>query len=183
MFTAIKNTCLSSTDKAVITKSTAQKLFGNENPVGEPIKGENKTYTVSAVIEDIPNNSHLDFNMLVSVDVRKPDWNRLSGNHNASIYVLLKPNTNVTNLKETLREYTNRHFTRNPENYEIQFQPLGDLHLASSHTMWEMNKNKFDKKSVFILLAVALLILIVSAINFVNLTNVGYSKRKRRDWH
>ena len=172
-----KNTCLSSTNKAVITKSTAQKLFGNKNPVGEAIKGENKTYTVSAVIEDIHDNSHLDFNMLVSVDARKPDWSRISGNHNASIYVLLKPNINVINLKEILREYTNRHFTRNPENYEIQFQPLCDLHLASSHTMWEMNKNKFDKKSVFILLAVALLILIVSAINFVNLTNVGYSKR------
>jgi len=172
-----KSTCLSSTNDAVITQTTARKLFGNENPVGKVIEGENKSYTINAVIEDIPDNSHLDFNMLVSVNERKANWSNMYGNHNASIYVLLKPNINVANLSQQLREYTNRHFTRNPEYYEIQFQPLSDIHLKSSHTMWEMNKNKFDSKNVYVLLAIALLILIVSAINFTNLTNVSYSKR------
>ena len=172
-------TCLSSAGNTVITKQTATLLFGNENPMGRIIRRDSsKAYVVSAVIDDIPINSHLNFNMLIPIDERKSHWDIHNGNHNASIYVLLKKGINANNLKENLRQFTNTHFTRNPDKYDIQLQPLSDLHLNSGQTIWEMNKNKFDKTYVAILVLIAFLLLAISSINFFNLTMAGLSRRK-----
>ncbi|HEY4784929.1 MAG TPA: FtsX-like permease family protein [Bacteroidales bacterium] len=172
-------TCLSSSENAVITKQTAAKLFGKGNPIGKIIRRDStKAYVVSAVMEDIPTNSHLNFNMLLPINERKPAWDGRNGNHNASIYVLLKKGIRASDLKNNLHLFTNRHFTRNPEKYDMQLQPLGDLHLNSDQTIWEINKNKFNKTYVAILLVIAFLLLSISAINFFNLTLAGLSKRK-----
>ncbi len=172
-------TCLSSVNNVVITRKTAVNLFGVDNPLGETIRKEgDKEYTVTGVIEDVPANSHLDFNMLISIEERKPGWNRNSGNHNASVYVLLEEGIKVENLKDNLRAFTDKHITHHPEKSELQFQPLKDLHLSSSHTIWEMNKNKFNKTYVAVLLLIGSLLLAISAINFFNLTMVSFSKRK-----
>ena len=173
-------TCLSSIDDAVITKSTADKLFGEENPVGKTIKPEGgQTFVVSAVIKDIPASSHLNFNMLVSIDRRRPQWNRNNGNHNASVYVLLKKGINANDLKDKLRRFTDKHFPWDKQNnFELQLQSLSDIHLNSDYTIWEMNKNKFNKTYVMVLILTAILLLVISSINFFNLTLVSLSKRK-----
>ena len=172
--------CLSEPNSVVLTKQTAEKLFGKTNPIGKTIKRDNKReYVVSAVIDDIPVNSHLSMHMLLPIDERKPRWNRNNGNHNASIYVLLKKGTNVKNLKRNLRQFTNVHFPWDTSNnFDLQLQPLNDLHLNSKHTMWELNKNKFNKTYVSVLILIALLLLSISSINFFNLTLVSLSKRK-----
>ncbi len=172
-------TCLSSTGQVVITRQVASRLFGKDDPLGKTIRQGEKGYVVSAVIENLPTNSHLCFNMLLPVEERKPRWNRKDGNHNASIYVLLRKGIDVLDLKKRLRLFTDRHFTRNPDKYEIQLQPLSDLHLNSGHTMWEMNKNKFNKTYVIILVLMAILLLGIASVNFLNLTLVSLSKRRK----
>ena len=172
-------TCLSSTDNVVITEQTATNLFGSENPIGKTIKRDDeKAYVVSAVIENIPTNSHLKFNMLLSINERKPQWDGRNGNHNASIYVLLEKGVKASDLPAGLRQFTNKHIVHSPDKCDLQLQSLSDLHLNSRHTMWEMNKNKFDKSYVLVLVLIAFLLLAIVAINFFNLTLVGLSKRK-----
>lgn len=173
-------TCLSAPNNTVITKQTADKLFGDENPIGKTIITEDKKeYVVTGVIKNIPANSHLDFNMLVPIDERKPNWNRGNGNHNASIYVLLKEGINVNSLTSSLRQFTDKHFSWDTSNnFSLEFQPLSDIHLNSAHTIWEMNKNKFNKTYVAVLVIIAILLLAISSINFFNLTLVSLSKRK-----
>ena len=71
---------------AVLTQSVAKKLFGgNDVALGKTLALENKkTYTVKGVIQDMPGNSHLQFNILISLEERRPGWNYNNGNHNAS---------------------------------------------------------------------------------------------------
>ena len=173
-------TCLSSLNNIVLTKSTANILFGAENPIGKTIHREdNKAYVVSGIIDDVPVNSHLDFNMLIPIDERKPHWDRGNGNHNASVYVLLNEGASPNALSDNLRQFTNKHFPwDNGNNFSLELQPLSDLHLSSTHTIWEMNKNKFNKTYVVVLVLIAVLLLAISAINFFNLTLVSLSKRK-----
>lgn len=171
-------TCLS-IGKAVITQQTAIKLFGKANPIGKTIKRGINNYLVSAVIEDLPVNTHLKFSMLLPIDERKPHWDVKNGNHNASVYVLLKKGINPVELSDNLHHFTNRHFTRNPDKYNIELQPLSDLHLNSGHTIWEMNKNKFNGTYVLVIILIAFLLVLIAAINSLNLTLVGFSKRKK----
>lgn len=163
---------------AVITKETAIKLFGEEDPIGKTIESNNsQDYVVSGVIDDVPANSHLQFDMLLSMEERKPNWDTDNGNHNASIYVLMNEHVNVEDLKPNLRQHTDKHLPWNQGFHEFQLQPMLDLHLNSKHTIWEINRNKFDGKYVGILLLITLLILLISSINFINLSLLNLSRR------
>jgi putative ABC transport system permease protein len=171
-------TSLSRANSAVITKSVAEKLFGDANPLGKTIKrNRNKEYIISGIIDEVATNSHLKFNMLLSVEERKPNWDTNNGNHNAAIYVLLDKGVKVNDLRANLDLHLKKYLPWNIGTDKFELQPLKDLHLNSKHTIWELNWNKFDKKYVQILIVITFLILIISSINYFNLTIVGLSKR------
>jgi len=164
---------------AVLTESVARRLFGSEvASLGKMLVLENKkTYTVTGVIQDIPPNSHLRFNILLSLEERKPGWNYNNGNHNASGYVLLKPNVNVKSLNAKLKTYIKTWLPRNAAFVTLQLQPLKDIHLNSAFTMWEINWNKFDRRYIDAVIIFALLILFIVISNYINLT-LAYSTKR-----
>src|ERR1700759_4249192 len=105
-------TALDKPNTIVITKSIAKKYFGNTNPIGEVLLFNNKkTYTVSAVAEDVPANSHFSFDFVTSFYSvegfdsleSKPEWN----NTNYTTFLLLKPNTNVDALYKKIDAWAN----------------------------------------------------------------------------
>lgn len=163
----------------VLTESTARKLFENRGPaLGKTLEMENnKIYTVKGVIKDIPPNSHLQFNALLSLNERKPGWNYQNGNHNASCYILLKPNTGVNSLESKLQTVLKSFLPRNADYLSWQLQPLKDIHLDSMFTMWEINWNKFDRKYVNAFIIVAFLIIFIVISNYINLTLACSTKR------
>jgi putative ABC transport system permease protein len=167
---------------AVLTQSTAKKLFDSEEfAVGKTIELENKkTYTIKGIIKDIPQNSHLQFNILLSLEERKPGWDYKNGNHNASCYVLLKPNADVKSINPKLQLLVKKWLPYNADFISFQLQPLKDIHLDSTFTIWEINWNKFDRKYVNAFIIVALLILIIVISNYINLT-LAYSTRRNME--
>jgi putative ABC transport system permease protein len=164
---------------AVLTQSIARRLFGSdEAALGKMLVLENKkTYTVKGVIQDIPLNSHLRFNILISLEERKPGWNYNNGNHNASGYVLLKPNVDVKSLNTKLKTYIKTWLPRNADFVSLQLQPLKDIHLNSAFTMWEINWNKFDRRYIDAIIIFAFLILFIVISNYINLT-LAYSTKR-----
>ena len=164
---------------AVLTQSTAKLLFNSaESALGKTIELDNKkTYTIKGVIKDIPRNSHLQFNVLISLEERKPGWNYKNGNHNASCYVLLKPNVDVKSLNPKLQLFLKAWLPQNADFVSFQLQPLKEVHLDSMYTIWEINWNKFDRKYVNAFILIAFLILLISISNYINLT-LAYSTKR-----
>jgi|WetSurMetagenome_2_1015567.scaffolds.fasta_scaffold05966_4 putative ABC transport system permease protein len=170
---------LTEPQSAVLTKSTAIKLFNSEDlALGKTLElDNNKIYTVKGVIKDLPRNSHLQFNILISLEERRPGWNYKNGNHNASCYVLLKPNTDITSINPKLQTFVKRWLPKNADFVSFQLQPLRDIHLDSMFTIWEINWNKFDRKYVNAFIMVAFLILLIVISNYINLT-LAYSTKR-----
>ena len=164
---------------AVVTQSTAKKLFNSaESALGKTIELLNKkTYTIKGVIKDIPQNSHLQFNILISLEERKPGWDYKNGNHNASCYVLLRPNVDLKSLYPKLQVFLKSFLPHNAGFISFQLQPLKEIHLDSMYTIWEINWNKFDRKYVNAFILVAFLILLIGISNYINLT-LAYSTKR-----
>lgn len=183
---------LTQPNSIVITKTIADKFFPNEEAVGKSvILNENNTFTITAIIEDFPENSHMSFNFLMAL---YPDifgqtncWD--CGNfHN---YVLVKEGTDIPLLEKKLYSiienhiipYINQrdyHFDYTRNYYELQ--PVKDIHLKSNDIFYNASfdfSNLGDGRIVRMLGITALFILIIACINFVNLSTAKYSQRAK----
>ncbi|WP_367397793.1 ABC transporter permease [Flammeovirga sp. EKP202] len=181
-----KSNALSDPQSVVITTDIAQKYFGEEDPLGKKILYDNQFYlTVTGVVDKSKIPTHLDFELLVSFstllitnkNIMKGDlwqWNP------CWTYVLLKEGVrpeeleadfdillqDETKFPEYLRDYV-----------QLYLQPIEEIHLYSDLD-YEMSHNG-DYMYIYIFSAIALLVLIIASINFMNLSAVRYSTRVR----
>src|ERR1051326_2109139 len=131
----------------VITGSMAKKYFGNEDALGKVLSVDDLgDMMVSAVIKDVPANSHFHFDFLISVRKFAGDLDGNWGWYNFYTYVKVKPNTNVASLTKKIQDVYKRN---NPDEKNIYYiQRLTDIHL-SSNLKWELepNSDRLDRKS------------------------------------
>ncbi|MFO8234830.1 MAG: ABC transporter permease [Bacteroidales bacterium] len=164
---------------AVLTKSTARKYFGDENPIGKELNLSNKyDLTVTGVMEDFPEQSHLQSDLVISFrsleDVNPyavSNWGMTASN----IYMRLKRNTEVESLEKKIKE---THMSVKPDGIpeqEFVLQPLNKIYLHSSDVRWDYIK-KGDFKVVTSLSVVAVLILIIACFNYMNMSTANYTK-------
>jgi putative ABC transport system permease protein len=171
---------LTNPQSIVITESLAKRIFKDMDPVGQSIFYQNeKEYIITGVMEDIPDNSHFQTEMLVSIEERKPAWNQNDYNHTTSIYLLLKEGIDPATLWEPLQKSKEKYMPENAEYIELQIQSLYDIHLNSTHTMWGQNWKKSDSILVNSFLLIGILVLVISMINYINLTTAsGFTRFK-----
>jgi len=174
-------TSLKEPNSIILTESTSRKIFGNDNPVGKTIEyiGTNENprlnYTVSAIIEDIPDNSSLKFNGIVSFNTLKSikpggvDVDEDFGNWTYDTYVLtnssgsideLTGKTNGIWLDYILKMRNIQPGSESSKEYISGFVPLKDV------TFYKNNKIKF----IYLILFVGIIIIIIAIINFINLS-------------
>jgi putative ABC transport system permease protein len=172
---------LRSPDVAVITESTARKYFGNENPVGKIIytvnPGKNPV-TVQGVIRDVPGNSHLKFDIAISL------WPAANKSYcyscnNTNTYFLIKKGTDPVKIAGEITALAIENFAQRDVkiDFPIEFhlQPVTDIHLYSDYRFeYEPNGNS---KYLSILLIIALLILLSAGFNYFNLYSSVTGKR------
>ncbi|MBN8823309.1 MULTISPECIES: ABC transporter permease [unclassified Spirosoma] len=187
-------TALIQPNTAVITQAMARQLFGTENPIGKsiPIKSWNTLFRVTGVIDKIPVNSHFHFDMFVSMagdsDAKSPSW-MTSSYH--TYLVLAKgydPAKQEAKLPQMVSKYmaaqlqqafgmTLSQFRQKGNDVRFLLQPLTDIHLHSNLT-GELEPNG-DAQYVYIFGAIALFMLVIACINFMNLSTAGASKRAK----
>ncbi len=178
---------LSHPNAVVITETIAAKCFGKEDPLGQIIEWDNRySMVVRAVIRDPVHNSHLKFNALASLTTFQSDqrmWNYVNSlsifiTHN---YVLVKEGTSPEILRDKLTNMINSHMREMVEQYNMKIelvpQPVTDIHLTSE-LIQELAENS-DYSRIYIFSVIALLILIIACINFINLSTATASKRAR----
>jgi putative ABC transport system permease protein len=168
-----KGEFLRSPNVAVITESTARKYFGNENPIGETIFGVNpgrKPITIQGVVKDISPNSHLKFDIAISL-ATLTDRNYCYTCNNTNTYFLLRekadPVTVGNEITTISKEYLKEMKIELTFPIEFHLQPITDIHLHSNYR-FEHGPNG-NSKYVSILLVIAILILVSAGLNYFNL--------------
>ncbi len=181
----------------VISKSIADKYFPNENPVGKMLIANNnkdKLVKIGGVMQDFPNNSHLQFDFLLTlkgIDFypgEQENWNA----SNYHTYVLLHPGTNVKKLESKMVAFifdqyivpqfkkegmSEEAIAESRKSISLELQPISDIHLHSSAIHDGMSHG--DIRFVWLFGAIALFILIIACINFINLSTARSANRAK----
>ena len=169
-------TALKDVKSVVITETIAKKYFGNEDPMGKSLQISccDGSLSVTGVIKDVPANSHFHFDMLSSfrqLGNLDANW----GRYDYYTYARVKPGTNIPAFTKKIQETYKRN---QDENYSVFYvQPLTDIHL-NSNLKWELEPNG-DKQYVKVFIWVGLFILLIAAINYINLSTAKSSLRTK----
>ncbi|QHT69220.1 FtsX-like permease family protein [Rhodocytophaga rosea] len=163
--------------QAVLTETVARKIFGSTDVVGKVfhVKPLTENVTVAGVIQDIPENTHLKLDIILSLITLEKlgrDMNSWNSNNNYT-YVELKPGTTLVQLNQTLKNISKERL----KNEMLTAEPIKDIHLYS-HKGFEPEVNG-DIQIVRFLIAIAIVILLIGLINYVNLTTARVIERAK----
>ena len=178
-------TVLKEPNSIVLTETTAKKYFADENPVGKVLQfNKNQQLKVTGVCKDVPVNSHLQFDMVISISTLRsvvpPDWYTEFPSNNLFTYVQLNPSVDPTQLKKRfpafMDKYLGQYYAKNGFKMGLTIKPLKDIYFASDGFD---NVKHGNKKMVYIFMSIAILILLIACINFINLATARATDRSK----
>ncbi|MBN2347595.1 MAG: ABC transporter permease [Bacteroidales bacterium] len=164
----------------VITEDMAKKYFDEENPIGKTMKiNKNFIFTVTGVIKEYPNNSHLQFNLLVPFKYLKETGTDLDnwGNNSIYTYVELQKDVDHKILNEKITGFIKKY--NEGSTTEIFIQNIKKVHLHSSGKFTADIDGHGDIANVRIFGIVAIFILLIACINFMNLSTAQSARRAK----
>lgn len=177
------NTALNDPNSIILTATAAKKLFGTTNPIGQSVKWDNtKFLKVSAVIEDLPKNQSLQFEVLhpwsffdqINPDNKNNGW----GNISCQTIFELKENSSLDAINGLLKNYI---VNKEPELKGYIYQPflfpLKKIHLFNKFENGKVVGGKIDEVKLFLFLAIC--VLFIACINYMNLSTARSEKRAR----
>ena len=178
-------TSLTEPNSIVISKTLADKYFGkNISAVGKTLRTVYDVYKVTGVIEEIPHNSHIRFDMLISWSSSLPKNQNGDGNwgsFNNFTYVLLKPGTSAAAFNKKLvpmyEKYMAPLFAKFNVKMHYGVQPITEIHL---HSKLEREPEELGSMSyIWIFSAVAFFMILIASINYMNLTTARSARRAK----
>jgi len=178
------NSALSEPNTIVLTESIARKYFGRKEAMGELIKIRNEVdLKVTGLIRDLPGNTHLPFNFLVSFETIKKDMD-VANRHFYSInggftYIVLPDNYPVENLQKQMPAFIEKNWGKEiAAEAELPLQPLTDIHFDQRYLYSPVSPTT-SRDTYYALGAVALLIIVIACINFINLATAQAMRRAK----
>jgi len=174
----------------VLNETLAKKYFGDENPIGKVILVDDTDhYTVKGVMKDLPSNTHFRFNLFYSMSTlvlsRGADqFNSIEAdafwNFSNYTFILLQKKTSIAAIKEKFPIYYDKYMRSFGEqmgvDYKIILQKLTDIHLKSDLS-WDAPTGNI--KYIYILFVIAVFILSIAGINYMNMATARSSKRAK----
>lgn len=186
------NTALTDPNSIVLTETAAKRYFNSIAVVGKSLTfnnfGANVELEITGVIEDSPSNSHFQFSMFASFATLENFFGRESmmqnfGSNNYSTFLLLEEGKTINDLKAGIPDFIDKYLGMNNDGEKasatnkLNFMPLTDIHLHS-HLDSEIEANG-DIKYVYTYIIIALFILVIACINFMNLSTARSMKRAK----
>ncbi|MFP4471843.1 MAG: FtsX-like permease family protein, partial [Bacteroidales bacterium] len=189
-----KTTALNQARSLVLSETTARKIFGNEDPVNKMLQVGSDTafYRVTGVMQDVPSNTHFEASIIGSfmTNSRANDDTWLSNSF--STYVMLRPNALPERVDERFKPLIVKYvgplvqrffgismdeFLAQGNKYNMYLQKLTDIHLDPS--IQQEFKPANDPRYLWIFGSIALLIIVIAAVNFMNLSTAQAAKRAK----
>lgn len=186
---------LAEPNTVVISRATAEKFFGATNAIGQlfTLAGDEQPYRVTAVIANVPQNSHFHFDIFASIEgldeAKSDSW--FEGDF--FTYLLLKEGTDYKSLETKLPYILEKYMgSKMQEQMGVPYEeftkenqlgfrifPLTDIHLYSDNSAYSQLEQGGDIKYVYIFGAIALFMLLIACINFMNLATATAAKRAK----
>lgn len=173
-------TVLQGLNSAVITERTARKIFGDDwgNALGRGIVIDHgKEFTITGVVRDVPENSSLQFDVLLPMqeffarDERYDNWYFMA----YSVYAKLRENTALDEFNKKTADLFNRH--TKATDHQIFLQPFEEVYLNSVYKDGQLTGGRIEYVRIFTV--VAIFLLLIACINFMNLATARSSQRAR----
>ncbi len=176
-------TALIAPNSMVLTQSIAEKYFGlNKSVVGKSLQNDKgDLYKITGVIKDVPKNSHLVFNILLSASTLPKDFGGGWGGFNIFTYTLLKPNTDPVAFEKKLLPLYQKYMAPIFAQFNIKIHygvmPITAIHL---HSDMQMEPEELGSMSyIYIFSAVALFMILIACINYMNLATARSARRAK----
>ncbi len=181
-----KQTTLAEPLTIALTESTAKKYFGEDDPIGKLLEfdGVEQPFAVVAVVQDAPTNTHFEFDYLISMStkeslgvIQEGQWFFLD----YFTYIMLPDGYNTSELQTKLPDFIEKNIgdaqRSAGQTYQFHFQQLKDIHLKS-HRDVEIGTNG-NMQYIYIFSLIAIFIVVVACVNFMNLSTARSSKRAK----
>ncbi len=179
------STCLTEPNSIVLTESTALRYFGDEDPMGKLLTGDDQLgYRVTAVIRDLPANTHLRYDALISISTHPEVYNISKASRYWRVilytYVLLHENASMESVSEKFQDF----YVREMEplgkkfnvSFELMYSPLKDTHFRQGLIAEQPSGNK---AYLVIFSAIAVFILLLASINYMNMATARSASRAK----
>jgi putative ABC transport system permease protein len=180
------STVLDAPRSIVLTESTAQRLFGTADPVGQTVEADGAMYTVTGVAHDPPQQTHLPFNAVISWSTTVPGNGALEygwlNNWITQVtytYLLVAPDADRAALDAKLPAFMERYLPERAAHDRLYLQPFSDIYLGSSQLRFTRGLRLGNRTYVVAFSIVALLVLGIACINFTNLATARAVRRAR----
>ena len=161
----------------VLTKETAEKYFGDENPIGKSINlNKEFDFTVVAVVEKPPHNSSITFDAIIPFEFLKEigRWSDNWGSNSIFTFLQIQPNTAIEHINKKLTEIL--HEKNEGSETDYMLAPLKDIHL---YTYFGFGNPQQDVQYVYIFSIIAIFVLIIACVNFMNLATAKSANRSK----
>ena len=162
----------------LITESFAANFFPKQNPVGQIIydlpsyEDKPNAYLITGVIKDIPGNTHLRADIIRVKKRRVEELKKEQYGSYLQNYFLIKPGTDMKKFTDKVNQWYKSFITKN-EPMQFEFQPIKDIYLHSDFAVYQRIKGSIQ--NIYIFSGVALLLLIIACVNFINLATAKSS--------
>ncbi|MGD8777487.1 MAG: ABC transporter permease [Ignavibacteria bacterium] len=178
-----KNTALINPNSLIISEKMASKYFGDKEAVGQSIKIDNKTlFNITGVFYDIPSNSHFNTGIIASVSSLNENnfqrYSKWTSFGNEYTYLLLRNGAQPQIVEEKIEKVTDKNLDEESRpRYEMRIQPLSDVHFTD-FLMYD-NAKVTPVEYLYVFGAIAVFILIIACINFINLSTARSARRNK----
>ncbi|MFC6861452.1 ABC transporter permease [Zunongwangia atlantica] len=171
-------TALARPNTIIISESSANRYFGNDNPIGKQLNLENyKDFEITGVFKDFPNNSTIDCNTIASFQstnfAKNPTWDNAS----FETYIVLSKNADLASVEKKISKLVSQEVS-DPW-YSLSLQPFSKIHLYSSNYQDSYSARIGNIEEVKNLSLLAVLILVIACINYMNLITARSQKRHK----
>lgn len=177
-------TALTNPGSVVITERTAKKYFGNvESAMGKVIQlDKSLQLKVTGIVKNVPSNSHLDFDLVMPISNYSKDPNfNVWINNSMSVYLLLNEHSSKESLEkhfpEFMDKYMGKDMARIGAKFDLALTPLKDIYFERASSFDDVKHG--DKTVVFIFISIAVLIMLIACINFMNLSTIRAVERSK----
>ncbi|HOX81468.1 MAG TPA: ABC transporter permease [Chryseolinea sp.] len=178
-----KSTALSQPFSVVLPESMAKKYFGEESALGKTMNLlEIGVVKVTGVIKDFPENSHLQFDLLFSNILTDKEWNDYLGDwqeFGAFTYVVMRDGKSIHDVAAKMPAFMTKHWGPDAEVQATAFQPIQDIYLHSKDIQSGVEEAHGQLSYVYTFSSMAMFLLVIAAINYINLTTSKASSRSK----